>query len=129
MSGPGTITVPHDPKVDARRANEEAAKRLIANPPEWAYPRAWMCAVLTCTEASRNEGRCGARMLAESFAPGSHGHAYNNIKLYHDRRKAGQPHAAARRGLCWLPLVDAYARGMEKPAGLLQRPCTVMRVR
>jgi len=116
------ITKKVDPKAEARRANLEAAKRLIANPPEWAYPKAWMCAVISATERTRWSGRCETTMMVESFSDGKNGFAYRNIRKYHERRIAGMTHERAIDGLDWIIQVNAYARGMERPSPLMGRP-------
>jgi hypothetical protein len=99
----------------ARRANEEAAWRLIANPPEWAYPKAWMCAVLAMAEM-------GGRGL-DVMTPDMQG--YDMLQTYHHRRAIqGMTHAEATTRIIGdaLKVVDAYARGMERPSQLMGRP-------
>jgi hypothetical protein len=96
----------------ARRANEEAAKRLIANPPEWAYPKAWMCAVLWCMEQ-----RDGNAALLDSLDEGA---AWMFIGLYQRLRGEGMTHESAldkatkREVPIVRDIVNAYARGMER---------------
>jgi hypothetical protein len=101
-----------DPKAEARRANEEAAKRLIANPPEWAYPKAWMCAVLWCMEQ-----RGDRSALLDSLDEGA---ACMFIGLYQRLRGEGMTHESAldkatkREVPIVRDIVNAYARGMER---------------
>lgn len=101
-------------RQDARRANEEAAKRLIANPPEWAYPKAWMCAVLHLLDS-----RSG--VILDGMREGRVDRA--TLEAYHNRRLSGMPHEAAKRAsLCGHDLIDAYARDMDRPSPLMGRP-------
>ena len=109
------FVAPSDPKAEARHANEEAAKRLIANPPEWAYPRAWMCAVLAMAEM-------GGRGL-DVMTPDMQG--YDMLQTYHHRRAIqGMTHAEATTRIIGdaLKVVDAYARGMERQSPIIGRP-------
>ena len=90
--------------------SELAAKRLIANQPEWAYRRAWTCAVLAVQDWFMARGIDGD--LA------SYANAIEQAcRLAHDRRPCNLASAFVQRRM-----YDAYTRGMEKPAGLLQRP-------
>jgi hypothetical protein len=104
----------------ARRANEEAAKRLIANPPEWAYPKAWMCAVLWCMEQHGDRSA-----LLDSLDGGA---AWMFIGLYQRLRGEGMTHESAidkatkREVPIARDVVNAYARGMERPSPLMGRP-------
>lgn len=123
MSEPGAIVVPLDPKAEARRALEATAKRLIANPPAWAYPKAWMMAVLRQVER-----RIPADQLAREFAPRFC--FYEELRLYQARRSVGQTHDAAKAGLNLPELCDVYARGMDiRAKPLLVRPVGIGRVR
>lgn len=95
-----------DPKAEARRANEEAAKRLIANPPEWAYPKAWMCAVLAYLEES---GHAPINEVAIVIA----------CKRAHNREP--EPIGAAiDDGV--RDAYNAYARGIQRPSPPKGRP-------
>lgn len=102
-------------RQDARRANEEAAKRLIANPPEWAYPTAWMCAVLRQLERGNR-----AEFMEREFSPGFC--FYEELRMYHANRLSGQTHDMAKSRMNMPELCGAYARGMERPSPLMGRP-------
>lgn len=108
---------------DARRALEATAKRLINNPPAWAYPKAWMMAVLRQVERGVPASR-----LEREFSPRFC--FYEELRLYQERRLAGQTHDAAKAGLNLPELCDAYARGMDiRAKPLLTRPVGIGRVR
>ncbi len=111
MAEPGAIVVPRDPKIEARRANEEAAKRLIANPPEWAYPRAWKCAVLSAHETQAIVDYDFAKAIVPAL----------RASIVDGDNSAGDDLSGCHR-MIWRDSLDAYARGMEKPSGLMQRP-------
>lgn len=121
MAGPEPLVVPCDPKVEARRANEEAAKRLIENPPEWAYPTAWRCAVLAAMELESVQAMESSDVLW----------IRQTLETYQRMRTAGRTvngsRGAALTGRVGLArvaceaTVDAYSRGMERPT-LLGRP-------
>ena len=102
-------------RQEARHANEEAAKRLIANPPAWAYTKAWTCAVLALQErANVDDHRIfpafGDNICAEMLL--------EECKRAHNR----QPRIS---GVVYDPirdvLFDAYARGMERTSPLMGR--------
>jgi hypothetical protein len=110
------ITKKVDPKAEARRANEEAAKRLIANPPEWAYPKAWMCAVLALQERANVDAHrifptSGDKICAEMLT--------EECERAHKRQ-------ARISGVVYDPIrdvmYDAYARGMERSTPFMGRP-------
>lgn len=112
-----------DPAAEARRAIEATAKRLIDNPPTWAYPTGWMMAVLRQVER-----RIPADQLAREFSPRFC--FYEELRLYQERRSAGQTHDAAKAGINVTELCDVYARGMDVRAKpLLVRPVGIGRVR
>jgi len=106
------FVAPIDPKLEARRANEEAAKRLIANPPEWAYPKAWMCAVLAAQEYCDRGSRWPLALAVEDKARGF----MAVCRLAHDRKPQHVDAVEADRAA-----YNAYARGMERPTPLLTR--------
>lgn len=95
-------------------------ERLVANPPAFAYPRAWTCAVLAAQEADWGDVSYFPDELKASCA------------IYHARRLSGDTHEAAllatykttddrvKRDLMKVAL-EGYARGMERPAPRLQQ--------
>lgn len=97
-----------DPKTEPRRANELAAKQLIENPPEWAYPRAWMCAVLAALEGAPRISDDDRQWL-DPLCKRAHNHEHHAL-------------CDASDNTVPLHAYNAYARGMEKPAGFMQRP-------
>lgn len=113
------FAAPGDHKAEARRANEEAAKRLIANPPDWAYPKAWMCAVLWCMEQ-----RGDRSALLDSLDEGA---AWMFIGLYQRLRGEGMTHESAldkatkREVPIVKDIVNAYARGMERTSPMTRQ--------
>jgi len=120
-------TLPPDPKAEARRALEVTAKRLIDNPPAWAYQTGWMMAVL-----HQVEQRLSADRLAREFSPVPcfYGSVYEDLRTYQARRLAGQTHDTAKAGLNLPELCDVYARGMDiRAKPLLVRPVGIGRVR
>jgi len=113
-SGPNTITatpfrvgssVARPEPVKPPESNEQVAKRLIADPPQWAYPNAWMCAVLAAHE-------CYPYMMHDTdwIAP--------LCKLAHERK----PHdsiAGSRNER----IHSAYSRAMDhKPWSVATKP-------
>lgn len=101
------------------------AKRLVANPPEWAYPRAWTCAVLAAMEKDWLNVDGSLTYFETSFG--------GALESYQRRRISGEMHDRAREAVvnaqAWGPpqtlallAIEAYVRGLEKPAGLMRRP-------
>jgi hypothetical protein len=96
----------------ARRANEEAAKRLIANPPDWAYPKAWMCAVLAAQEWNNSH----------TVVPGMELSSIGWwIAVVCELEHRGRERSATIDGIETV-IRDAYARGMERPSPFMGRP-------
>lgn len=106
----------HKQTREPRFQNEMAAKRLLANPPAWAYPRAWTCAVLAAMEQAATSDDAMLDPIAIGVA----------CRASHERHSPTIG-CAIDPGL--RAAYDAYARGREKPAGLMRRPRNVMRVR
>jgi hypothetical protein len=105
------ITKKVDPKVEARRANEEAAKRLIANPPDWAYPKAWMCAVLAAQEWNNSH----------TVVPGMELSSIGWwIAVVCELEHRGRERSATIDGIETV-IRDAYARGMDRPSPMTRQ--------
>jgi hypothetical protein len=95
----------------ARRANEEAAKRLIANPPEWAYPKAWMCAVLAAQEWNNSH----------TVVPGMELSSIGWwIAVVCELEHRGRERSATIDGIETV-IRDAYARGMDRPSPMTRQ--------
>jgi hypothetical protein len=103
---------------------ELKAKRLIASPPDWAYPRAWTCAVLADLES-------GDQLTGWRFANGEPSYIEDVLRDYHAARRNGLTADAALSyvlkdsDFCrhvFERVCVAYERGSQKQAGLMQRP-------
>jgi hypothetical protein len=88
LAGPGHARPAVPSPADIRAANRQAADRIIAACPEWAYPTAWRLAVMAACE------HCGERTK-----PRMMGASLQDItailSVYHEDRLAGWTEAAS----------------------------------
>ncbi len=107
---------------DKRRLNADTGSKLIANTPDWAYPRAWALAVADVVEHCN--GRL-AHMVLDMAQWWRERECEEVLRRYHAARLDGmlpelaEEHAASKDGLTGFManLVRAYERGRPGPDG------------